>query len=104
MKESITRKYRNKPIGGYASKREAKRAADLKLLEKAGHIKELREQVTYELVPKCGKERAVKYIADFVYQQDGKVVVEDVKGRRTPVYIIKRKLMLWRHGIEVKEI
>lgn len=109
MKESalqtqIMRKYRNKPTNGYASQREAKRAADLKLLEKAGHISELKEQVTFEVIPKCGKERAVKYIADFTYRQDGQLVVEDSKGRRTKEYVIKRKLMLWRHGITIKEV
>lgn len=98
------RKYRNVPTNGYASKREEKRANELKLLEKAGHISDLKEQVVFELIPKIGKERAVKYIADFQYQEKGKTIVEDVKGVRTPGYKIKRKLMLWRFGIEVKEI
>ena len=49
-------------------------------------------------------ERAVHYIADFAYMQDGEWVVEDTKGFKTRDYIIKRKLMLWKNGIRVKEI
>ena len=50
-------------------------------------------------------ERPVDYIADFVYRdKDGNEVVEDVKGVRTRVYVIKRKLMLWRHGIRIREV
>ncbi|GAB4464458.1 MAG: hypothetical protein OHK0044_01870 [Burkholderiaceae bacterium] len=48
-------------------------------------------------------ERAVKYIADFVYTKDGKMVVEDTKGCRTRDYVIKRKLMLYVHGIRILE-
>lgn len=44
------------------------------------------------------------YIADFVYHEDGMQVVEDTKGVRTADYIIKRKLMLWVHGIRIKEV
>lgn len=81
------------------------------LLEKAGAIQNLRRQVRYELLP-CqridGKvvERAVHYVADFVYEQDGVTVVEDTKSpaTRTPVYVIKRKLMLWRYGIRIREV
>ena len=65
-------------------------------------------QVAFELIPaqKAGgrSERACKYVADFVYTKSGEVVVEDVKGHRTPEYIIKRKLMLWRHGIAIQEV
>lgn len=51
-------------------------------------------------------ERSVKYIADFVYtdKATGQTVVEDTKGVRTKEYIIKRKLMLYLHGIRIKEI
>lgn len=49
--------------------------------------------------------RYVKYIADFRYiDHDGKTVVEDTKGVKTPVYILKRKLLLWVHGIRVVEV
>lgn len=79
------------------------------LLERAGAIQHLRRQVKYELIPSqriAGKvvERACSYVADFVYQQDGQTVVEDTKGFKTPEYIIKRKLMLWVHGIRIREI
>jgi hypothetical protein len=49
-------------------------------------------------------EQAVKYVADFVYTENGKRVVEDTKGFRTKDYIIKRKLMLWVHGIKIREV
>lgn len=67
----------------------------------------------YELIgkqkrPSGGTERAVRYIADFVYERDGRTVVEDVKGYRHGtaynVFSIKRKLMLEKYGIEVAEI
>jgi hypothetical protein len=80
----------------FDSKKEAKRYEELLLLEKAGVVKNLRLQVNFELVPKTKGERAVKYYADFVYEEDGRTVVEDVKGCKTQVYIIKRKLMKWR--------
>ena len=104
----------------FDSLREYRRFCELRLLEKAGQITDLRRQVKFVLVPaqygpdsigkrggvKRGKliEREVSYVADFVYAQDGKQIVEDSKGFRTKDYIIKRKLMLWVHGIQVKEI
>lgn len=106
-------KYNNAKYNGYDSKREAKRAAELKLLEKAGVISNLQEQVVYELIPsqyrivngkkKC-IERAIKYIADFQYVENGNTVVEDAKGFRTEVYRIKKKLMLYFHDIRIKEV
>ena len=103
-------KYRNRPTGGYASVKEARRAAELKLLEKAGQIRNLREQVRFELIPKQGKERACSYVADFVYDElpDDSgfrclTIIEDVKGIRPREYIIKRKLMLFVHGITIRE-
>ena len=87
----------------FDSRREFRRWLDLKLLEKAGKISDLKRQVTYELIPKQVGERACSYIADFHYYQDGKLVVEDCKGYRTEGYRIKRKLMLWVHGIKIKE-
>lgn len=110
-------KYHNIKSAGYDSRKEARRAADLRLLERAGKISGLREQVRFELIPaqyetQDGKrkllERKVEYVADFVYTDNktGETMVEDVKGGnfRTPEYVIKRKLMLFVHGIRVREV
>ena len=107
----------------FDSKKEAHRYAELLILERAGKITDLELQREFELLPaqyehyerygKTGKrlkdgrrcaERAVKYIADFCYMQDGKLVVEDTKGMVTKDYVIKRKLMLYIHGIRISEI
>ena len=109
-------KYRNTKtvVDGikFDSRKEAERFFELRLMEKAGEIKELRRQVVFTLIPaqyvdgQCA-ERAVKYVADFVYRnRDGELIVEDVKSdpTRTPEYIIKRKLMLYRFQIKVKEV
>lgn len=95
----------------FDSKREANRYAELLLLSRSGKITGLQRQVKFELIPaqkdengKCA-ERAVCYIADFVYQYESRqTVVEDTKGVRTKEYIIKRKLMLYKYGIKIKEI
>lgn len=103
-------KYHAKKSGGYASRKEHRRANELKLMQRAGVISNLREQVSFELIPaqrgKDGKllERSCSYIADFVYTDEhGNTVVEDTKGMRTDVYRIKRKLMLRVHGIIITE-
>lgn len=93
----------------FDSSREYDRFCSLYLEEKAGLISDLRRQVRYELIPTQyvgGKltERSCSYIADFVYEQNGKTIVEDSKGFKTPEYIIKRKLMLYVHGIQIKEV
>jgi len=97
-------KYRNVKTNGYDSKKESVRANELKLLERAGHITELCEQVTFELQPsfkRDGKtERAIKYIADFTYQKDGKYIVEDVKSpitKKLSTYSMKRKMLLFKY-------
>ena len=110
----MRRKYGNRKviIGDkiFDSKKEAHRYLELKTLEKAGVISGLECQKIFELIPKQtdenGKciERECRYIADFVYVKDGRQIVEDTKGYRTPEYIIKRKLMLHVHGIRVREI
>lgn len=122
-------KYYNKKIEMdgivFDSKKEAHRYAELKILERAGQISNLRTQVPFELIPaqferyerynEKGKrlkdgvrcvERAIEYRADFVYEEDGKTVVEDTKSpaTRTVAYVIKRKLMLYIYGIKVVEI
>lgn len=87
----------------FDSQKERDRWCILRLLERAGRISDLKRQVSYELIPKQGTMRACSYIADFTYQENGKLVVEDCKGYRTEAYKIKKKLMLWVHGIRIKE-
>ena len=92
--------------------KEYSRWQELKLMQRAGEIYELQRQVPFVLIPtqrgEDGKviEREVKYIADFTYRnvKDGRIVVEDTKGMKTREYIIKRKLMLYRHGIRIVEV
>lgn len=112
----------------FDSKHEAERYLELKILERGGVISDLRLQVEFELIPaqyepdaialtKTGKEKIVKgkcierkcsYLADFVYldNETGKTIVEDAKSpiTRTPEYRIKKKLMLYRYGIRIKEV
>ena len=107
----------------FDSLQEYRRFRELCLLERAGRITGLQRQVKFVLIPtqyerferysqKTGKrlkdgirtlEQECSYIADFVYMEDGKQVVEDTKGFRTAEYKIKRKLMLWVRGIQIKE-
>lgn len=94
----------------FDSKKEAKRYQELKLFEKTKVISNLQRQVKFELIPSQkidGKvaERACSYVADFVYSdKQGNTIVEDTKGVKTKDYIIKRKLMLYVHGIRIKEV
>ncbi len=89
----------------FDSRKEYRRWQELLLFEKAGVIKGLRRQVKYELLPRVpGKwPRPVVYIADFVYHEGKKEVVEDVKGYKTDVYKLKKRLMWVVHGIEIRE-
>ena len=86
----------------FDSKAEAARYQELKLLEKAGEIRNLQLQPRFELVPKlpCG-ERAAYYTADFSYRdmtKGNKLVVEDVKGyKQETSYVLRRKLFKWRN-------
>lgn len=100
-------KYGAVRTGKYASKRESRRANQLAMLERGGLIRELKEQVVFEIAPSVvilGRKRpAMKYIADFVYYLDGVRVVEDCKGFRTTEYRIKRHLMKAVHGIDILE-
>lgn len=126
--EKRTNKLNAKKTDGYASKKEAERAAELRWLEKAGKIRDLKEQVKfvlipakYEEIPRIGKrgkpikpkrlciERGLFYIADFVYiDETGHTVVEDVKGYKGgatyQIFINKRKIMLEKYGIKVVEV
>ena len=95
----------------FDSVKEYHRWGCLRLLERAGKIKDLKRQVKYVLIPaqrdKTGKviEREMSYIADFEYfdLSKGAKVTEDCKGYKTDVYKIKKKLMLWVHGIHIHE-
>jgi hypothetical protein len=119
LKEPKPTKYRSRAVGGYASTKEARRAAALKQMELAGLIRDLREQVKYTLidtqVDEFGKllERACVYYADFVYDEKQKnggweLRVEDVKGLKKGAayanFVIKRKLMLHRYGTRIREV
>lgn len=98
----------------FDSKKESKRYQELVLLERGKEIYNLQTQVRFELIPtqKVGGktvERPVHYVADFVYHRasDDQMVVEDVKSeatRKLPAYILKRKLMLFREGLQIHEI
>lgn len=91
----------------FDSAREAKRYTRLRALEEEGKIQHLRLQVPFELLPsfECDgvKYRGMKYVADFVYVRDGKVVVEDCKGFRTPEYKMKKKLMAYVNHVNIEE-
>lgn len=91
----------------FDSRREAHRYLVLKSMEEDGAIKDLRRQVRYELVPAFDVDgnhyRPMFYVADFVYVEDGKEVVEDVKGMATDVYRLKSKLFARRYGKVIKE-
>lgn len=100
----------------FDSWKEARRYRDLELLQAAGEISGLERQKKYVLIPaqrepakgkKKGRviERECSYIADFVYRDEkGNLIVEDTKGVRTKEYVIKRKLMLYIHGIRIREV
>ena len=98
-------KYGAKKTGGYDSRYESEIAGNLKLLEKSGVIQNLREQVPVVLVEGRGKIKPIKYVADFVFEENGKTRYLDAKGyKKNPVYLIKRKLAMLLHGIHIEEI
>lgn len=106
----------------FDSKKEYRRFIELRYLEQCGKIRDLRRQVKFVLIPAqrepdtVGKrgglikgrliERECAYIADFVYYdtEQEQTIVEDTKGMKTPEYIVKRKLMLYIHGIRIQEV
>lgn len=91
----------------FDSAKEAKRYAKLRALEDTGKIQGLRLQVPFELLPsfECDgvKYRGMRYVADFVYYRDGKVVVEDCKGFKTAEYKLKKKLMAYVNHVNIEE-
>ena len=111
-------KYQNKKVEVdgilFDSKKEARVYGELKLLRAAGEIQDFKRQVNYELIPsqydvvdgkkKC-VEKPVSYRADFVVEHlDGETAIIDCKGMRTPVYIIKRKLLRYLLKLNIKEV
>ena len=95
----------------FDSASEARRWRELRLLERAGRISGLRRQVPYVFLvhttgtsPECGEDkRQMRYVADFVYFEGGREVVEDVKGYRTAEYKRKRRLMRNVYGVDISE-
>ena len=96
----------------FDSKKEGRRYAELKLMEKAGEIKDLELQKPYVILPSFfdkqgNRQTAVKYVADFVYvDKDGNTVIEDVKSpatRKDRVYRLKKKMMAY-NGYEITEV
>lgn len=85
----------------FASKREAARYRELRLLERAGQITDLRLQVRYPLV--VNGVKIGRYTADFVYSENGAEVVEDCKGVRVRDYVLRAKLMLALYGVTIRE-
>lgn len=100
------RKFRNKPttIDGitFDSKKESRRWIDLRAMERAGLISGLRRQVTFAL--RVNGVLICRYRSDFVYVENERRIVEDVKGLKTDIYKLKARLMLAVHGIEVREV
>lgn len=94
----------------FDSKKEAERYLYLRSLLKRGEIQNLQRQVKFVLIPtqrdENGKllEKERSYYADFVYYQNGQMIVEDVKGMKTELYKLKRALMLKVHKIRIKEV
>lgn len=86
----------------FDSKAEARRYGELKLMERAGAISDLELQPSFEILPAFrdasgARYRAIKYLADFRYIENGKAIVEDVKGMETPEFKLKRKMLLSRY-------
>lgn len=119
------RKYKNKRVECdgrvFDSLKEYRRYCQLKMLLQCGAISDLKLQVPFELIPPVYEDvvvqlktktkverrcvqRAIRYVADFVYMKDGQMVVEDTKGFRTKEYELKKKMMLALLGTVIREI
>jgi hypothetical protein len=99
-------KYHSERTNGYASRKEARFAADLAILARAGKILDLREQVAFTLIEGRNGVQGIKYIADFCWKDadTGVAHVADVKGYRTPVYRLKKKMMYLLCGLTIEEL
>ena len=100
-------KYKAKPITidgiRFASTKEGKRYTELKLLERAGEISRLELQPRYDIT--INGVKVCTYVADFSYFDKSSRVVEDVKGMKTPVYRLKRKLVEALYpGVKITEV
>lgn len=114
MRWTEQNKYRNRKtvVDGitFDSVKEASRYQELRLMERAGAIRDLKRQVRIEIVPKTNRFRNAEYIADFAYAnaKTGQTVYEDVKGYRKgsayQMFTLKKKLVFWLYGIEIIEI
>ena len=112
MKWMQENKYHNKKVTvdglTFDSIKEANRWQELKLMERAGKITGLSRQLRIEIVPKTKLHRARYYVADFVYfdKEQGKTIYEDVKGYKKglayQMFTLKRDILYWRNGIEIK--
>ena len=89
----------------FDSKKEANRYIELCLMERAKAIQDLKMQVAFPLIKKSQYGREIKYVADFTYFEEGKLVVEDTKSpaTRTPLYRLKKRLMAEIYGIVIRE-
>jgi hypothetical protein len=101
-------KYRAKPVVvdgiTFPSRKQGRRYQELRLLEKAGQISDLRidgKDTTFKLV--VAGHLICTYRADAVYVENGRTICEDTKGFRTDVYRLKRKLMLAIFNYEIRE-
>lgn len=90
----------------FDSIKEAKRYAELKLLQRGNIISSLETQVKFEIIPRSKYGQARYYIADFTYIENGEKVVEDVKSKATltPVYNLKKRLIAEKYDIKIREI
>lgn len=86
----------------FASRAEANRYQELKIMERNGNISGLTLQVKYPIV--INGVKVCTYVSDFDYHENGQAVTEDVKGVRTPVYKIKKKLVKAMYGIDIREV
>jgi hypothetical protein len=106
-------KYKNKKIIidniSFDSKKESEYYLFLKSKEKRGEIKNLELQKKFELQPsfKINNKtiRSITYVADFVYiDNEGLLNVVDVKGFKTQVYLLKKKMFEFMFKIKIQEI
>jgi hypothetical protein len=94
----------------FDSKAEAKRYQELKIIERAGQIKNLSLQPRFTLqegfvnIHTGKKERRIEYVADFQYEDNNVIIVEDCKGFKTSDYKIKRKLFIYQYQDKYKHI